>query len=233
VFGVPYEGDLNGGMNLGYTGKPYDVVTGMYNYGYRDYKPEAARFTTEDPVRDGANWFAYVNNDPVNWVDLWGLSASDQNPRSLTDEEKVTYIQNYGHDIDFDKITIIEGRLPTAQEVQNTAASVGINPAIYPSEMLNNYLEDPNLRAMALPDGTIYSKYNPITADDLRHELNHQETYQNGATKTTGGVTKHFDTAGKVYKELINEALDKSVDPYKTPGYLEYQAEYRAPISQR
>jgi RHS repeat-associated protein len=73
AFGTPYEGDLNGGMNLGYTGKPYDTATGMYNYGYRDYAPAVARFTTEDPVRDGANWFAYVNNDPVNWVDLWGL----------------------------------------------------------------------------------------------------------------------------------------------------------------
>jgi RHS repeat-associated protein len=41
----------------------YDTVTGMYNYGYRDYAPEVARFTTVDPVRDGANWFAYVNND--------------------------------------------------------------------------------------------------------------------------------------------------------------------------
>jgi hypothetical protein len=37
------------------------------------YQPEAARFTAVDPIRDGANWFAYVNNDPVNWVDLWGL----------------------------------------------------------------------------------------------------------------------------------------------------------------
>jgi RHS repeat-associated protein len=64
-------------MNLGYTGKPYDPTTGLYNYGYRDYKPEAARFTTMDPVRDGSNWFAYVNNDPVNWVDPWGLKASD------------------------------------------------------------------------------------------------------------------------------------------------------------
>ena len=35
------------------------------------------RFTTVDPIRDGANWFAYVNNDPVNYVDLWGLLASD------------------------------------------------------------------------------------------------------------------------------------------------------------
>jgi RHS repeat-associated protein len=73
AFGKPYKGEFGDGMNLGYTGKPYDTTTGLYNYGYRDYKPEAARFTTVDPIRDGSNWFAYVNNDPVNWVDPWGL----------------------------------------------------------------------------------------------------------------------------------------------------------------
>jgi RHS repeat-associated protein len=77
AFGKPYKGDLGNGMNLGYTGKPYDPTTGLYNYGYRDYQPEAARFTTIDPVRDGSNWFAYVNNDPVNWIDLWGLTATE------------------------------------------------------------------------------------------------------------------------------------------------------------
>jgi RHS repeat-associated protein len=70
-------------MSLGYTGKPYDALTGLYNYGYRDYQPQMARFTTVDPIRDGSNWFAYVNNDPVNWVDPLGLqqciSASDSN----------------------------------------------------------------------------------------------------------------------------------------------------------
>jgi RHS repeat-associated protein len=75
AFGTPYKGDLESGMNLGYTGKPYNSATGMYDYGYRDYKPEMARFTTIDPVRDGANWFAYVNNDPVNWVDKFGLET--------------------------------------------------------------------------------------------------------------------------------------------------------------
>jgi RHS repeat-associated protein len=73
AFGKPYKGDFGNGVGLGYTGKAYDVITGMYNYGYRDYAPETARFTTADPIRDGANWFAYVNNDPVNWVDLWRL----------------------------------------------------------------------------------------------------------------------------------------------------------------
>jgi RHS repeat-associated protein len=77
AFGQPYKGDLSGGMNLGYTGKPYDTSTGLYNYGYRDYKPQAARFTTVDPIRDGRNWHAYVNNDPVNYVDLWGLAKDD------------------------------------------------------------------------------------------------------------------------------------------------------------
>jgi hypothetical protein len=41
----------------------------IYDYGYRDYSPTLARFTTVDPIRDGTNWFAYVNNDPVNWID--------------------------------------------------------------------------------------------------------------------------------------------------------------------
>jgi RHS repeat-associated protein len=77
AFGKPYKGDFTTGLNAGYTGKPYDSVTGLYNYGYRDYKPETARFTTVDPIKDGNNWYAYVNNDPISWLDPFGLSASD------------------------------------------------------------------------------------------------------------------------------------------------------------
>ncbi|MDR2313905.1 MAG: RHS repeat-associated core domain-containing protein [Spirochaetaceae bacterium] len=90
AFGTPYKGDLESGMNRGYTGKPYDSATGLYNYGYRDYEPATTRFTTTDPVRDGTNWFAYVNKDPVNWVDPWGLSGSDRGSNGGQDE--VQYI---------------------------------------------------------------------------------------------------------------------------------------------
>jgi RHS repeat-associated protein len=96
----------------GYTGKPYDVVTGMYNYGYRDYAPELARFTTEDPIRDGANWFAYVNNDPVNWVDLWGLEGSDIliiNMPGITDGRLESYLfktEHFGYYSDQDLIGV-------------------------------------------------------------------------------------------------------------------------------
>ena len=49
----------------------------MYDYGFRDYSPNNARFTTVDPIRDGSNWFSYVVNDPVNYVDPFGLTATD------------------------------------------------------------------------------------------------------------------------------------------------------------
>ena len=79
VFGGIYKGNSPYGLETGYTGKPYDAVTGLSDYGFRDYSPAHARFITEDPIRDGKNWFAYVGNNPVNWVDPWGLSASDGN----------------------------------------------------------------------------------------------------------------------------------------------------------
>ena len=77
AFGSPYLGNLENDIGFGYCGKVYDIGTGLYDYGFRDYSPVSARFTTIDPIRDGSNWFSYVVNDPVNYVDLLGLSATD------------------------------------------------------------------------------------------------------------------------------------------------------------
>ncbi|MBQ0166756.1 MAG: RHS repeat-associated core domain-containing protein [Treponema sp.] len=73
AFGTPLTMDALGLCGLGYAGKPFDAVTGLYNYGFRDYSPATARFTSVDPIRWGINWYAYVKNDPLNYVDLFGL----------------------------------------------------------------------------------------------------------------------------------------------------------------
>ena len=78
IFGGIYKGNSPYGLETGYTGKPYDSVTGLSDYGFRDYSPAYARFSTEDPIRDGENWFAYVGNNPVNWVDPWGLAPMQE-----------------------------------------------------------------------------------------------------------------------------------------------------------
>ena len=76
AFGKTYEGALSSGER-GYNGKPYNAVTGHYNYGYRDYDPMTGRFATVDPIRDGMNWYVYTANDPVNHIDPWGLATED------------------------------------------------------------------------------------------------------------------------------------------------------------
>ncbi len=77
IFGEPVTETgifaANSTIVFAYAGKPYAPVTGLSDYGFRDYAPTLARFTTVDPIRDGSNWYAYCNSDPVNFVDMWGL----------------------------------------------------------------------------------------------------------------------------------------------------------------
>lgn len=61
-----------------YTGRENDG-TGLYYYRARYYSPELQRFVTEDPIRfkgGDVNFYAYVKNNPVNWVDPSGLRGS-------------------------------------------------------------------------------------------------------------------------------------------------------------
>ncbi len=56
-----------------YRGQYYDEESGLYYLRNRYYNPELGRFLTVDPAKDGLNWYIYCNNDPVNFVDPWGL----------------------------------------------------------------------------------------------------------------------------------------------------------------
>ena len=59
---------------FGYCGEYYDPELDMIYLRNRYYSPGIGRFITEDPARDGANWYAYCNNNPVMFVDPSGLS---------------------------------------------------------------------------------------------------------------------------------------------------------------
>lgn len=57
-----------------YPGKEYEAETGLYYFNACWYDAELGRFISEDPVKDGLNWYAYCSNNPLIQIDPSGLS---------------------------------------------------------------------------------------------------------------------------------------------------------------
>ncbi len=60
-----------------YRGEYYDKVTGTIYLRARSYSASRGVFTTEDPIRDGNNWFGYCTGNPVNIIDPTGCISRD------------------------------------------------------------------------------------------------------------------------------------------------------------
>ena len=74
AFGIPAAGNSG---RFGFTGQMWIAEIGSYSYRNRVYHPRLGRFLQTDPIRlaGGLNLYAYVGNDPVNWIDPWGLET--------------------------------------------------------------------------------------------------------------------------------------------------------------
>jgi len=84
AYGKPTIKDKNGkeiekssiGNPFMFTAREYDFETGLYYYRARYYNPNMGRFLQEDPIGFSGgdlNLYAYVQNNPVNFRDPYGL----------------------------------------------------------------------------------------------------------------------------------------------------------------
>lgn len=61
--------------NYRYTDKMLDSNTNLTYINQRYYDSTIGRFLTEDPAKDGLNWYIYCNNNPLKFTDPDGLAA--------------------------------------------------------------------------------------------------------------------------------------------------------------
>jgi RHS repeat-associated protein len=64
--------------NFRFPGQYFDEETGLHYNMHRYYNPATGRYMTPDPIglEGGINLYGFVQNDPVNFVDPWGLRGS-------------------------------------------------------------------------------------------------------------------------------------------------------------
>jgi RHS repeat-associated protein len=85
--------DTNPGFQpFGFAGGLYDRDTRLTRFGTRDYDAETGRWTVKDTILfDGGdmNLYGYVLNDPVNFIDLDGLSQRPTGKAAATAQKVV------------------------------------------------------------------------------------------------------------------------------------------------
>ena len=186
AFGVELNKDANDTNLFRYCAEQYDNETDSIYLRARCYSPSLGRFTTEDPAKDGNNWYSYCAGNPVNSWDPSGLAIiisdiEDENDSRLSDLRKLTS-DNLKVNYDTGEISYIEGEkidLPTGTDLVRDLINSDINITIrkfdrvadkeYTRNGITNYSYDRQGNCVSMiifydPNGgTSKISYDPVT----------------------------------------------------------------------
>ncbi len=70
---------------FGYRGEYTDSESGLIYLRARMYDAETGRFINEDPIKDGTNWYVYCENNPIIFVDIWGLKPTKEEAAAMAE----------------------------------------------------------------------------------------------------------------------------------------------------
>jgi RHS repeat-associated protein len=76
-----------------FTGRELDLESGLYYYRARYYDPKIGRFWTKDPIGlagGDVNLYRYVGNNPIRYIDPWGLIRYNAPPPRTVPPEGAT-----------------------------------------------------------------------------------------------------------------------------------------------
>lgn len=116
--GTTVSGSSNGNPSQ-YSGRDNDA-TGLYYYRGRYYSPTLHRFISEDPIGflGGVNLYGYVGNNPISYVDPYGLDKGNPGDRPGEDADPIGLRK------------FVDAGKKNLQNVVEGAALEGLGPAI-------------------------------------------------------------------------------------------------------
>jgi len=84
-FGRVTQDSNTGFQPFGFAGGLYDHDTGLVRFGFRDYDSGIGRWLSKDPVglSGGLHLYVFVGNNPVNYIDPWGLVVYNDSSRTI------------------------------------------------------------------------------------------------------------------------------------------------------
>ena len=207
---------------FGYCGEYLDSESGLIYLRNRYYDPSTGRFITEDPAKDGMNWYSYCAGNPVNLWDPWGLSVQISGT-----EREVSIFAEYIKILTDDKVIIDEdGNITMTEDYQSSRFGVG-------TSLIQQLVDDEDITVIiSVNKGKgevdtskhknvinikmdINAEYKKLAWDYktesiqnmttpsfivLAHELIHAQRYFNGSHKSVGafGIHEYYDEAGNL-----------------------------------
>ncbi|MBO5143736.1 MAG: RHS repeat-associated core domain-containing protein, partial [Treponema sp.] len=214
------RGDENFTPN--YTGKFFDESSGLYYFNARWYDCELGRFTTQDPARDGVNWWAYCGGNPITFVDPDGREIINAYKTLMTTSDETLgksseLISKVGCVLT--AYTRIASAIIGDEISLNTANQIAKDKKLFTdgnlltpengAELINSILEENGIIDTTV---SFEGSYTGIDAVNKYQEANKSETTQHFATAR---INTH-DTSGNKYDHTVN--LDADAYQYSRCG---------------
>ena len=135
AFGNEQNIDANDTNPFRYCGEYYDTETGYIYLRARYYDPIIGRFISEDPIRDGLNWYVYCGNNPVMFFDPLGLA--------ITDEDRAAFARGDMTQRDWDLLIQADAEWNSANKFDYSAKAAARAKAFYArSSYTGKYVDD-------------------------------------------------------------------------------------------
>ena len=126
-----------------FTGEQYDQLTGQYYLKARYYNPVIGRFTQMDTyLGDGLNLYAYVQNNPVRYVDPSGHCAKCSKENGVSGKTTVPNPNGYKQRRYADAVEIIDGEVTRIHQVGRVNQNG--TPIIRESKAIDDIVNSPD-----------------------------------------------------------------------------------------